>query len=128
MTTIQHLADTKPHHVSRNLRGLVDYARKYRVVCIITRKEMTADTYARGELRVVFSDGGIGDASFASFEIMIDWVRNRRTWRERGAVVRNIDTPMGYLTQPGTLAGPALKPRPYTSWMATLTRDQMRSL
>ena len=100
MSTISHLTGPA-HHVSRNLRGLVDYARRAPVVCVLTRRDPQCPV--RGELRVIFADGAIGEESFASHSIMIDWVRNRRTWRR--AAMRHLDGDMGYLTRPGRIAG-----------------------
>lgn len=87
--------------VSKNLRGLRDYARRFPVVCVITRKDPSNST--RGVLHVVYADGAIGCASFASHSIMIDFVRNRRTWR--GAEMRHLDGDLGYLTRPGVISG-----------------------
>ena len=101
MSTIQHPAGGRIR-TSRNLRGLRDYATQIApVVCVITRRDSTCP--ARGELTVIYADGAIGRESFASHPIMIDFVRNRRTWR--GAELRYLDGDMGYLSYPGILQG-----------------------
>lgn len=104
--TIRALA---PDHATRvlgfshNLRALRDYARKFAPACIITSKRNSHDRDPGGILRIIYSNGAIGAAEFASHAILIDWVRNRRTWR--GAEMRHLDGTMGYLTRPGLIAG-----------------------
>jgi hypothetical protein len=86
---------------SKNLRGLLDYARKSRVALIESRVDPLNSV--RGEIRVTYADGATGFASFASYNIMIDWVRNRRIWVN---VPHTMQGPqMGYLTKPGIIAG-----------------------
>jgi hypothetical protein len=88
---------------SRNLRGMRDYARTSPVVCVLTRRD--PENPVRGILHVVYRNGATSRASFASHPIMVDWVRNRRTWRH--AEMRHLDGSMGYLTRPGVTAGQA---------------------
>ncbi len=84
---------------SRNLRGMRDYARVSPVATVETKP----DGYdgARGLLRVTYADGCYSIASFASYHIMIDWVRNRRTWRDATRIHGGLD--IGYLTKPGII-------------------------
>jgi hypothetical protein len=103
-TVIRPLVTDHParcNAVSRDLRGLLDYARRAAVACVITRAD--PDNPLHGLLWVIYADGSIGRASFASHHILIDWVRNRRTWRQ--ATIRHLDGDMGYLTRPGVIAG-----------------------
>ncbi len=86
---------------SRNLRAMRDYARVSPVVAVITDKD--PGNAVRGVLLVEYADGAESRASFASHSIMIDWVRNRRTWR--GARINHLGGDMGYLTKPGRIAG-----------------------
>jgi len=86
---------------SRNLRGLTEYSRVDPVARVITRK--CDQLPERGELTVIYASGAIARASFASFHIMIDYVRNRRTWRR--AEFRHLDGNIGYLSKPGVVAG-----------------------
>jgi hypothetical protein len=102
VSTITFLAAGRPHRTSRNLRGLLDYAQKRAVVCIITRKRNPGE----GELTVIYNDGAIGRSSWRSHAIMIDWVRNRRSWRH--AQMRHLDGDYGYLTAPGRIADTAV--------------------
>lgn len=88
---------------SKNLRGMRDYARVSPVASVETKKD-PANPF-RGVLRVTYADGCTSIASFASFHIMIDFVRNRRSWR--GAVFHHVDGSVGYLTKPGVIAGGA---------------------
>ncbi|CAB5144595.1 hypothetical protein UFOVP147_21 [uncultured Caudovirales phage] len=84
---------------SRNLRGLRDYAR----VSPVARVELTPQGVCNGRLRVLYRDGASTSANFASFHIMVDFVRNRRSWR--GAEIVNYGEDVGYLTKPGIIAG-----------------------
>jgi hypothetical protein len=61
---------------SRNLRGLIDYARRSSVSRVSIRP------LAKGEglLRVVYADGAYSYARFASFTVLKDWTRSRRSW------------------------------------------------
>ena len=86
---------------SKNLRGMLDYARVSPVATIETKRD-PANT-VRGVLRVTYSNGCYSIASFASYGIMIDWVRNRRLWRVAVHTMQNEN--MGYFTKPGTIAG-----------------------
>jgi len=86
---------------SKNLRGMRDYARVSPVVKVITGTDPENKT--RGILLVEYEDGAECRASFASFHIMIDFVRDRRSWR--GATINHLNGDMGYLTKPGIIAG-----------------------
>jgi hypothetical protein len=93
---------------SQNLRGILAHARRARPVCVITRRDPTCEhrgQYPRGLLHVVYSDGYIAKASFASHSIMIDWTRERRAFR--GVQTRHLDGETGYLTKPGIIGGQA---------------------
>jgi hypothetical protein len=93
--------DGKVIRTSRNLRGMRDYARVSPIVEVATMKDPQLPS--RGILTVVYQDGAKCSASFASYSIMIDWVRARRSWRDAG--ITHIDGDMGYLTKPGVIAG-----------------------
>jgi len=84
---------------SKNLRGIIDYARVSKVVKLESKK--TPDNYYRGLLKVFFDDGCYSIANFACYHIMIDWVRNRRIFKNAHHVMH--DENMGYLTYPGEL-------------------------
>lgn len=86
---------------SKNLRGLLDYSRKAKPVKVETRKDPSLPVC--GQLRVTYNDGAIGHAFFRSYEIMIDWVRGRRSFRR--IEVTHKDGDVGYLTKPGIIAG-----------------------
>lgn len=88
---------------SKNLRGMREYARVSPVVKVETKRD-PANT-VRGVLKVTYMDGCTSIASFSSFHIMIDFVRNRRTWRN--AEFLHADGEIGYLTKPGIIAGQA---------------------
>ncbi len=88
---------------SKNLRGMRDYARVSPVAKVETSRDPANNV--RGVLRVTYSDGCYSIASFAGYHIMIDFVRNRRTWRNAEHILKNED--VGYLTKPGIIAGAA---------------------
>jgi hypothetical protein len=88
---------------SRNLRGMRDYARVSPVVRIQSGQRMGHEKDPGGIVIVTYADGAECRADFASYHIMVDWLRNRRTWR--GADHRMHGPNLGYLTKPGTIAG-----------------------
>lgn len=63
-------------HRSRNLRGVLDHARRSWVA------EAVAEPLPRGKglLRVTFGDGGTCVTEFASFAVLCTWLRARRSW------------------------------------------------
>lgn len=91
---------------SKNLRAMRDYARVSPVVriesCDIGAMQPDGTRYS-GTVRVIYADGAESRANFASYHIMIDWIRNRRAWRGAAHVMQGPD--MGYLTKPGIIAG-----------------------
>lgn len=86
---------------SRNLRGLLDYAR----VSPVVRLESCPIGSTSGTVRVFFADGAESRANFRSYHIMIDWLRARRSWRSAEHIMQGPD--VGYLTKPGIIAGGA---------------------
>jgi hypothetical protein len=86
---------------SKNLRGMRDYARVSPVIGIVTQRD--PENKVRGILTVTYANGAHCKASFASHEIMIDFVRARRTGRHAG--ITHLDGDMGYYTKPGIIAG-----------------------
>lgn len=86
---------------SKNLRGMRDYARVSPVATVETSRDSANNT--RGILRVTYVNGNYSIASFASYHIMIDFVRNRRSWRS--AEFTHHSGEMGYLTKPGIIGG-----------------------
>jgi hypothetical protein len=87
---------------SRNLRGILDYARRSPVAHIETSMGYDGSP-VRGLVLVKYADGAHCLTDFASYHIMIDWLRGRRSWR--GATWTHRGEDMGYLTQPGIIAG-----------------------
>lgn len=88
---------------SRNLRAMREYARVSPVVKVETRKRRGHENDPAGVMLVTYFNGATSQAEFNSHSIMIDFVRNRRTWRYAEFVHHDCD--MGYLTKPGTIAG-----------------------
>lgn len=99
MTTI--IKDGKTIRTSKNLRGMLDYARVSPVTSVNAYRDPSNSE--RGLLDVTYFDGAQSRASFASYHVMVDWVRERRSWRNRGARVA-FEENMGYLTKPGIVA------------------------
>lgn len=86
-------------HTSHNLRAMRDYARVSRVVRI---ESCPINNGVCGTVRVVYADGAESRANFCSYRIMIDWIRNRRSWRSAEHIMQGPD--VGYLTKPGLIA------------------------
>ena len=84
---------------SRNLRGIIDYVR----VSPVARIESCQIGAVCGTVRVIFKDGAESRANFRSYRIMIDWIRNRRSWRSAKHIMQGPD--VGYLSKPGIIAG-----------------------
>ena len=84
---------------SKNLRGMRDYARVSPVVQI----ESSRLGKVSGALRVIYKDGVESMATFRSYHIMIDFIRDRRSWRTALHIMQNEN--IGYLTKPGIIAG-----------------------
>jgi hypothetical protein len=66
---------------SKNLRGILDYAR----LSSPKRIELTPQATG-GRLRVIFFDGASTSATFNSFDVMVDWVKNRRSWPQNAVI------------------------------------------
>lgn len=86
---------------SKNLRGMRDYGRVSPVA--IVQSEIDPSNTTRGILRVTYANGCSSIASFASYHVMVDWIRNRRSWCSAKHIMQGPD--MGYLTKPGIIAG-----------------------
>lgn len=87
---------------SKNLRGMRDYARVSPVVRI---ESCPINNDTCGTMRVLYADGAESRANFRSYHVMIDFIRNRRTWRSAKHIIQGPD--VGYLTKPGVIAGGA---------------------
>lgn len=87
---------------SKNLRGMRDYGRRSPVARVECRKRNAHPKDPAGVIRVEYANGATCTADFASYNIMVDFVRNRRSWR--GADIHYLDGNTGYLTSPGILA------------------------
>lgn len=87
--------DGKIIRTSRNLRAIVDYASKPAKV------ELFKTGIDNGLLKIEFNNGATTTAKFASYHIMVDWVRNRRTW-DKSKYIFHAEN-VGYLTKPGII-------------------------
>ena len=92
---------------SKNLRAMRDYARISPVVrvesCDIGEMDNRYNCRYNGTIRVIYADGAESRAQFISYHIMIDWIRNRRSWKNAVHIMQGPD--IGYLTKPGIIAG-----------------------
>jgi hypothetical protein len=61
---------------SKNLRGILDYARKVPVHRVAIYRNLNGD----GLLCVTFDNGANCQTTFASYTVCIDWVKSRRSW------------------------------------------------
>lgn len=68
-------ADNMLIHTSRNLRGILDHARRTPVT-----GAMVEHTSGGAKLTVNYLDGSTGFANFADHKICHDWVLSRRSW------------------------------------------------
>ncbi len=60
---------------SKNLRGVLEYARLYPVVsCCLLKQEDGCNLMLR------FYDGALCDISFASYIVAKDWINKRSSW------------------------------------------------
>ena len=84
---------------SKNLRGIIDYARFSPVVKV--DGVFHHENEVRGILTVEYFDGCTSKASFASYHIMVDWIRSRRIFQNARVTLAK---DFGYFTKPGMLA------------------------
>lgn len=61
---------------SRNLRGLLDYAR----VSPVARIEAIELPKEAGSMRVIFDNGASTRANFESYKVMRAWIKSRKSW------------------------------------------------
>lgn len=76
--------DDKPVSVSRNLRGVMTYARKHGVSDVSFR--MT-DSY-EAAITISFQDGAHCSTHFAAWDVCQRWVRARRSWDIHAVSIR----------------------------------------
>ena len=67
----------KPIRHSRNLRGITDHVRRAGLILAVAYPV----EHGRGDLLVFFGDGATCHADFASYAVLCDWLRARRSWR-----------------------------------------------
>lgn len=78
--TVQITLGDKVVSNSRNLRGLLDYARKHFIhrVAICNRN-------SHGALYVEFENGATCRTEFADYSVLVRWILARRSWfRDHG--------------------------------------------
>lgn len=89
------ITDTGKLYRSRDLRGLLDYARRnYR--SYVAAVAIAPLPNGGGSLEVRYADGAVGTDRFASFFVLCGWLRSRRSWH--GAELFINSTPCGTLS------------------------------
>lgn len=63
----------------KNLRWVLDYARRNKIRMIFARQEN--GVFHDAILQVHFQDGIVFESEFASFNVLIDWLHARRSWK-----------------------------------------------
>jgi hypothetical protein len=108
---------TRPIHTSRNLRGLLDHARRVGAPHHVELRQRAPMSWNQPFKMVCrFPDGSHGVAFWADWRVAGDWMRARRSWGKPGAEggpqVAGLD---GFVNRALGLAG-ALTPRDFRSW------------
>lgn len=81
---LQIIRQGKVESDSRNLRGLMDYARRNTIQRVTL--EMTEDYGALFHVR--FVNGATLNTEFAGWDVAQRWVRARRSWSLKAAVIK----------------------------------------
>lgn len=68
-------------HRSRNLRGIVAQAGRVGVRSAVGLHSGDPNFCGGGDLRVLFGDGTYCQTTFADYEVMVTWLRQRRSFR-----------------------------------------------
>lgn len=89
-------------HRSKNLRGLLDHARRAGPPVTVALKQARPMRDAQPfQMTVTYPDGTTGRAAWASWRVAADWVRARRAW----AGVRVVNSCDGFALRVSGLAG-----------------------
>lgn len=80
-------------HRSKNLRGILDHARRTGVRCAFVQQ----DADGGAVLDVCFSDDSHCRTSFADFSVCREWVKGRRSWRLTEK--KNTETHYSYMVE-----------------------------
>ena len=91
---------------SKNLRGMLEYARLSPVVrieaCDIGPfEDANQRLRSQGTMLVLYRDGATCRANFESYRVMLAWVRKRRSWRGAMLSARDNDNGMGFVQKLG---------------------------
>jgi len=92
---IEIIKDGKIIHTSKNLRGILDYARVSAVKAVRVSRDTGTSHYSQnritpggnpynGILEVEYFDGAVSGSFFASFTVLCGWVKARRCFRNAG--------------------------------------------
>ena len=85
MSTIVSTPNNRDRH-SRNLRGLLDYAR----VSPVNRVDIRSKPPFRGAfLDVYYANGAVGYATFADHTVCRAWVLRRQWWNQAGRQIND---------------------------------------
>lgn len=86
-STVGKRIDGSIAFTSKNLRGLLRYSEKARVVRVVYWRD--EDNEWNGRLRVIYADGVVCEAFFASFLYMANtWMRKMRIFKQAEWVMK----------------------------------------
>jgi len=81
MTGVEIKRGRRVLHRSRNLRGLLDHARRAGPpVCVTLRRVGPMSALQPFRMVATFPDGSQGFAAWADWRVAGDWLRARRSW------------------------------------------------
>lgn len=75
---IEILKEGKRVAYSKNLRGILDYARKHGISKVLIMENLAAERV--GTLNIIFGDGATVTTNFNSYKVLESWVAARRSW------------------------------------------------
>lgn len=70
---------------SRNLLGVFDYGRRHGIHSVLINQLWRS---SGGRLQIRFDNGAITSTEFASYNVLVNFVKSRRTWPEARVVSR----------------------------------------
>ena len=76
---VEIFKDGKRISYSKDLRGIIDYARKHGVAKVIIVERKFASEFG-GTLYILFGDGATVKTGFRSYDVLEGWIAARRSW------------------------------------------------
>lgn len=75
---VEIFKDGKRVSHSKNLRGILDYARKHGVAKVLIMENLASEF--GGTLNIIFGDGATVTTNFNSYKVLESWIAARRSW------------------------------------------------